>query len=296
MTDDQALEPNSVDQSRTIFAAAVEEMTVAGNDVFGPTCFQTYARAIGHQRKTASSISIDTLELLRRLGLDARTMVLRLGAADDGRGTQFALVRAPTSASDFFLTIEQLANDAALQTFLSPASVRDLACFRLLRSSSEAALVNLAMASGLFTHALGCDETTSRPTATGQSTFTFPVLPHTAIDAAFVHRNGQVEIDGLFLARRYGIETLFVIEAKAHRPNAPIRSIAKHKLVYPVLALARDLPADIPIVPVFLRGEEVGPRETHFLMVECSLPDPRRERVCLDELEATRTTQWSVVF
>lgn len=52
------------------------------------------------------------------------------------------------------------------------------------------------------------------------------------------HYKGQVEIDALFVGRRNRQETLFVIEAKT---SNNFQSLAKHKLVYPVLALSSNV-------------------------------------------------------
>ena len=57
------------------------------------------------------------------------------------------------------------------------------------------------------------------------------------------HNRGQVEIDSLFIGRRRGEDVLFLLEAKQSD-----RSLAKHKLVYPALAVADKVPADIAIV------------------------------------------------
>ena len=82
--------------------------------------------------------------------------------------------------------------------------------------------------------------------------------------------NGQVEIDALFFAPRNGKECLFLVEAKTGNGR---RSLAKHKLVYPVLALRREIPRAIPIVPVYLHVER-SDSEYRFHVAECELVVP----------------------
>lgn len=70
------------------------------------------------------------------------------------------------------------------------------------------------------------------------------------------------------------------------------RSLAKHKLVYAVLALALapHVPIDMPIVPVYLSvvKDNAG---LAFRIAECKFPDPRVGVHALDELSTERCMQ-----
>ena len=116
--------------------------------------------------------------------------------------------------------------------------------------------------------------------ATGQTTFTFEVRPHSSLDVSWQHVNGQVEIDALFVSRLRGRETVFVVEAKVGSGKA---DLAKHKLVYPVLALAGSIPRYVDIVPVYLK---IQPVDSGLWYRICSLhmPDPRLGPCAIDQL------------
>lgn len=103
--------------------------------------------------------------------------------------------------------------------------------------------------------------------ATGQTVFSFKFQPHPSIETIWNHDRGQVEIDALFTAKRQGKETLFLVEAKS---SSDISSLAKHKLVYPLLALRQHIPSYFDIVPVYLRVLHVG-KSLHFLVSECAI-------------------------
>jgi hypothetical protein len=100
---------------------------------------------------------------------------------------------------------------------------------------------------------------------------------------------GQVEIDALVLARRSGRWCLFVIEAK-HEP--PPSSLAKtNQLAYAVAAVATmGLPADVAIVPVYLRAWIPDDRRglVRYLVAECQCGDPRQGPCPVNRLTAAR--------
>jgi hypothetical protein len=99
-----------------------------------------------------------------------------------------------------------------------------------------------------------------------------------------------VQIDGVFIAKRHGIETLFVLEAKAGRG---LDSLAKHKLVYPYLALRSHVPDYMPITPVYLRAvRESG--ELHFYVATCTVASDRGQQVAISSLEATSVGHYVV--
>lgn len=258
--------------------------------IFGPTSFRDYCdkHEIAATSRTPRYISIDTKNDLDTQLREHDTMVLRTGAAH-GTGTAFLLVEATENINEFFLDDENAFPDNKPKTFSSPVNQDKLLSFNILPKLSETSLVNLALASGALGKALDIDESGAlMPPATGRSTFTFEIRPHSSIDETYDHRTGQVEVDTLFAERRNGDMTLFVIEAKTGTNRS---SLAKHKLVYPALALADQVPDHIPLVPVYLRCTQTPERNAmKFRVAECDLPDPRDRIPGIDELEVERST------
>lgn len=270
-----------------MFEPALAELSVSNRSVFGPTSFRDYVtrHAIEASPRTPRYISVDSLADLAPELREAGVTVLRAGSAPDGTGTGFVLVDGPNGVEDFFLRDEACFAGRSINQFSSPIDDERLVSFRLLPNLSETSLVNLALASGVLSEALALDTSGSlTPPATGRSTFTFEFRPHREHPALLEHRNGQVEIDTLFAERRNGERTLFVVEAK----TGPRSSLAKHKLVYPALALAESVPPEIPIVPVYLRCRRTD-GAIAFEVAECTLPDPRESIPGVDELAVERT-------
>jgi hypothetical protein len=254
---------------KNVFGPALE--TIGSSGLFGPTSFQGYAKQHGYNvsRKTCELISKDAIESLPMELRASQSMVLRLGSAADGRGTAFAIVKVP-DLRDFFLMHEKVFSNEP-ETFSATGSETNLMAFRLLPKLTETSLVNLALASGVLGSALQIDSTSQvLVPATGQSTYSFTFQPHQSVPTSLTHNRGQVEIDALFFAPRNGKECLFLVEAKTGNGR---QSLAKHKLVYPVLALRREIPRAIPIVPVYLHVER-SDREYRFHVAECELVVP----------------------
>ncbi|NLO98096.1 MAG: hypothetical protein GX091_08520 [Peptococcaceae bacterium] len=253
--------------------------------IFGPTSFQDYVREQGLQNQnTAAQISIDSFE---RLPLTLKlndTMVLRLGSSSKGIGTQFLLVKVKGRLRDFFLFDSEVFSKDKGSIF-EPVDPEQLKGFCILPELSETSLINLALSSGLIGKALGLDNNVI-PTApaTGRSNFTFLIKPHSAFSKTFEHRQGQVEIDALFVEKRDGKDTLFIIEAKSSDTH---RSLSKHKLVYPLLAVAQNVPQSIQIVPVYMKVLKKS-NSYHFHIVECEFPDPRVCLASIDELKSKK--------
>lgn len=188
---------------------------------------------------------------------------------------------------------DRVFNEEEVLDYESPVDEERLLSFHLLPTLSETSLVNLALASGVLSDALELDETGSlMPPATGRSTFTFDIRPHSTIDDTFEHRTGQVEIDTLFAEKRNGETVLFVIEAKTGRQHS---TLAKHKLVYPALALADSVPQDIMVVPLYMRCIQEND-QLYFMILECEFPDPRERIPGLDELEGGESWVFQVEF
>ncbi|ARS88600.1 hypothetical protein B1756_01720 [Natrarchaeobaculum aegyptiacum] len=270
-----------------VFEPALADLSRSDRPLFGPVSFRDYVE--GHDLeatpRTPRYISVDALADLAPELREAGVMVLRAGSALEGTGTAFVLVEGDDGADEFFLRDEVTFADLPVERFSSPVDDDQLVSFRSLPRLSETSLVNLALASGLLADALELDTTGALPPpATGRSTFTFPFRPHSALEEPITHRNGQVEIDTLFVDRRESKRTLFVLEAK----TGDRASLAKHKLVYPVLALAASVPPDVEIVPVYLRCRQRGERVI-FDVAECTLEDPRESLPGIDDLAVCRS-------
>lgn len=255
-------------KSHGVFGAALAEMTNQSQLTYGPRSFKQYLKDNNQpDRRTWKKLSIDSPRRLPPELKGAHTMVFRLGARGDDNNTHFALARCQTDWRDYFLLDSDIAEQATPELFIPSASMRRLFAFQLLPKMTESSLVNLALASGMMEHALGLEhqDGVSIP-ATAQARFTFAVRPHALLDACWDHTRGQVEIDALFLARRQGVENLFIVEAKSDTSDG----LAKHKLVYPYAALRTEIPSYMEIVPVYLRSysEEDG---RHFVITECEM-------------------------
>lgn len=267
-----------------VFKPALAQLAAREWGVFGPAPFSEYLRRNGLPLvDTAQTISVDSVDRLAGSLRERQTMVLRLGSPEGSAGTQFALISTPGRLADFFLLDEQIFTPEPPLTYVPEASLRSLYPYYIMPALTETSLVNLAFASGLLAHALRLEGPGALPApATGSSTYSFRFRPHAEMAQVLEHVRGQVEVDALFAGRRDGQDCLFIVEAKTGRSGA---SLAKHKLVYPVLAVATSgrLPAHMQIVPVYLRMVEFE-REIQYHVVECRYPDPRRGLTALDAL------------
>ena len=250
-----------------VFEPALRQLQPGQWSVFGPTSFRRYLEENGFDSRrvdTAAHISVDSLDDLAPELREAGAMVLRLGKATDGPGTQFAIVGTPGRVEDFFLVDEEVYTQEDPEVCHPQSDPGEMLPYYLLPRLTERCMVHLAFASGLMGHALGLDRPwpTSAP-AMGAGTFSFTVVPYPGA-AALEHTAGQVEIDALFVGRRRGKETVFVVESK----TGPASSLAKHKLVYAARAVEPRLGAT-PLVPVYLRCEDRG-STVKFDVVECT--------------------------
>ncbi|MBE6063823.1 DUF6997 domain-containing protein [Clostridium cochlearium] len=272
--------------ANSIFKNAITQILKNdSNKIFGPISFNKYLKENNICNvSTAQNISIDSYEKLNKELRDNNIMVLRLGNAIDSKGTQFALIKTE-NINDYFLIDDEIFTKCGY-TYLPTKSIRDLFAYQVFPFLSESSFVNLGVVSGLISRALGLDEYNVPLTpAMGKSVFTFKLYPYSKYkDVIFTHNNGQVEIDGVLVAERKEKQTVFVLEAKSDKSH---KSLSKHKLVYPVLALAKNVPKDMEIVPVYIKifKEEDG---IHYHVVECKLPDPRKKLIAIDELKVKR--------
>lgn len=253
-----------------MFAPALTVMSREGTTCFGPVSFRDYLRQHNlPNTDTATAISVDSLRKLSRELVESNSMVFRLGNHPGTNHTAFAVARNREGWSDFFLEDQQLFSSLRIRELDVTRCTQDLAAFRFLPKLTEPSLVNLALASGLIGEALELDHpSTPIVPATGQSTYTFEVRPFPD-GPNWLHRNGQVEIDCLFFAKRNGKPLLFVVEAKR---SESFDSLAKHKLVYPYLALRASLPPAIQVIPIYLRAVRDG-ESWNFFVCECEFAE-----------------------
>lgn len=279
--------------SSSIFDAALHDINRSGRAWSAPISFQNYLKTNDLPKKqTASVISVQSLD-----GLDAalrreNVMIFRLGVSADGSTTQFALARAPASINEFFLIDNDIFN-VRPETFVPDVPISELLPFQLLGGLPESGTVNFAIASGLLGHALRIDHPNERVIhATGSSCYTFKVAPHAMYPVVWNHNNGQVRLDALIFAKRRGAPCLFVIEAK----RGPMSSLSKVLLAYATSAVAtKPVPADVPVIPVYLRAWQVGPGRTRFAIAECDYPSRRRTDIPVASLKTKEISVLDVV-
>lgn len=156
--------------------------------------------------------------------------------------------------------------------------------------------MNLALATGLLATALNLDDTDYvLPGVTGSSPYNFTFRPHSSDVTVLPHESGQVEIDLLFVARRDGQDVVFVVEAKQDKASVGYdhqrSSLAKHKLLFPVLAIRPRVSRTTKIVPVYLKAF-VGDDYIDFHIAECCQyegtmgTDP--EAACVNQMTVVR--------
>lgn len=259
----------------TIFGPALEAMVKSGGEWLPPQSFKDYAAKHGLGAvKTADKISVQSIGGLDRELCKEKVMVFRLGAASGGT-TYFALARGEHSVDEYFLVdakTEQGSEASQVERYVPEVSSTELFPFEFLGTLTETGAVNLALASGLLGHALGCERPSPRVApATGRSTYDFTVRPSRRLPmVAWEHVGGQVEVDALFFGRRDGRHTLFVIESK-HGPPTENTGLSKTKLAYPCSVVQpRAHAAKLTVVPVYLRSWVTGSgQRVRFRVKEC---------------------------
>ena len=256
-----------------------------------PESFQGYLSRTGQSTKvnTPRYISIDDKSKLHPSLQEAKAMVFRLGRTNQ-RTTDFGLAKCQNDWSDYFLLDEECFVDNEPELFIPEVGFDQLFTFQLIPNLSESALVNLVFACGLMETALDLDSHGNLPTplsGTFTPTFEFRAFPGAA---TWIHREGQVEIDGAILGRRNGKQVMFVVEAK----KDSTKTLAKHKLFYPVLGLLAAIPLDIQIVPIYLRASK-KPGQHVFQIAECVVKMAKDGgRPCVSDMSVVRTECWSL--
>lgn len=271
-----------------VFEAALNTIKDKSVATFGPISFIDYLKNNGITKMgaTPAAISIDSYERLHQSAKKQSAMIMRLGQSKGSIGTQFALVKVQDKIDDFFLKDEAIFNSEGI-VYIPTVNIEQLRVFSILPSLTEKSYVNLGFSSGLISYALGVDLVKPIfPPASCNSTFTFQFKPHSLINEVFIHNRGQVEIDAMFIEKRHNKETLFVVEAKSDNSQ---KSLAKHKLLYPVLGIANSVPKEIAIVPVYIKVK-TSYLGIHYHIVECSVPDPRIQSVAYNELVVKKYT------
>ncbi len=283
---------------------ALRSVQEAATGLYGPRSFTGYLREIGQdpgQYRTAAELTADTRQQLSSRLAERETMVLSLGRATDGSGTQFALVHVPDHLDDFFIderafrpdereTVDYTAEGD--DTLALGQEVQDmLEVYRSLPTFSETGFLNFALSTGLFSRALDLDaaQIGTAPT-TVASSFDFEFEPHPDRPTILHHNDGQIEIDALVMTRRNGERVLLVIEAMC----GGRRNLAKHKLGYPALAAETSLSLDVDrVIPVYLRARPVK-EGVRYSIYECSEIPTGEERPCLAKLHVVDDSHYEV--
>lgn len=276
-------------------------MQAAEDGIYGPRSFIGYLREHGmdpSQFRTATALAADTRSQLPTRLAEQDTMVLRLGRATDGPGTQFALVRVPDLLDDFFVDELAFRPDGRETVDYTPegddarALEREvqemLDLYRSLPTFSETGFVNLALSTGLVSRALDLDaERIGIAPATVASSFEFAFEPHLDRPTTLHHNDGQIEIDALVSTRRNGEHVLLVVEAQC----GARQELAKHRLAYPALA-AESLSLDVDrILPVYLRARPAK-EGVRYSIYECS--EVGGKRPCLAGMEVVNDAHYEV--
>lgn len=276
-------------------ALAAFDDTDAG--LYGPQSFREYLRANEFDPRdfrTAAEISIDTQSDLADPLRATDTMVLRLGSAPDGTGTQFALCQIDGQLQQFFIDETDFDSSEPHELDLRPEgedihqfdqqTQEMLSAYQLLPRFSESSLVNLALSTGVVSRALGLDvERIGTAPVTVNSTFEFEFRPHPAIGTSLHHNNGQVEVDSCFVTRRKGKRVAVVLEAK----TGAARSLAKHKLLYPSLGIRSEAEGIVEeIIPVYCRAQRDRKR-VEYSIYECSPIDIEGDDPTVTDVEVS---------
>jgi len=224
---------------------------------------------------TAAAVSVDFQERLPQSLQAAAAMVLRLGKG------HFAVVGTENRLGDFFLHDEAIFDKGQAQPHTLNVDPDTLAAYNLL-PKTERTLVNLAFAAGLMKPALGLDRQPPAAPATGSSTYQFRFRPHSE-RPDHLDYDGQVEIDALFIGRKQDQRALFVVEAKVGDDS---HTLAKHKLLYPILALNKQLNGALPIIPVYMRIVP-GADAIIYHVAECEPLHTPGNDTALDQIQAS---------
>tara|TARA_Y100001980_G_C14496454_1_gene272906 strand:- start:54 stop:917 length:864 start_codon:yes stop_codon:yes gene_type:complete len=283
-----------------MFEVAIKELLDSGAYVGIPESFNSYKARTGLSSKnirTASVLSVYGLKGLRKELLDSNCMIFRLGSPKGESYTHFALAKTKNGWSDYFLIDENIFKKNHISYDLGMSENIKL-LFNFLPSLSETALVNFSLASGVLYEALKIhkDEFKNIIPAVSSGAYTFDFKPLSSSNRVLTHHQGQVEIDSFFLAKRNNKNTLFIVEAKLTNLNKKGRyvSLAKHKLLYPILAMENKISNDIKVVPVYIRFILNKNNSFNINIVECDLPRIAGTFGALDELKPLNSSNYLI--
>lgn len=237
--------------------------------------------------QTPAKISVDELSLLGKELKSENLMVFRLGSPPGTNKTEFALAKAINGWTDYFFLDDEIFSEREVKDFDSEKTRTTLNLYHLLPQLTETSMVNLGLGTGLIQSALRIDEPhSSMIPATGSCKASFLFKPHAELPDFLRHNEGQIQIDSLFLGKRAGEDSLFILEAKK---SEKLGSLAKHKLYYPLMALPESVP--YKIVPVYLRTVR-NKDSIDFNIAECEATTMEdRARLALNELKVVRSTR-----
>ena len=248
-----------------------------GKRWFPKTKFTDYT---GIKGKTPQNLSIDHYQNFVNTHpyfCENEMYLFRLGS-----GT-FSLVESKNILEDYFVqdSIFPVRGDR----YDSSASQQDLFPFSIMPKLTENTLLSLGLATGVIQAGLGMDSEEPIPSPSeANGTYKFVIKnPH---DETNFDHQGQVEIDTVVFGKMDGKYTLFVIEGKEGKPST---TLAKHKLAYPVMALASEgkIPEYIDIVPVYVRAwHDKKNGSIHYCIAKFSMNcNPRSSPVDLKEIK-----------
>ena len=224
-----------------------------------------HSRGISTSRKSPEFLAPDDLNKLNAQLREANCMIFRLGAAGGGSKTHFSIVSCK-SLEDQFISNQTVLAACTDQLFFPTVPARELFSFGLIPNATENGLVNLALCSGIMDDALGIEQRATLP-AKGNSMYTFRVCPTSEQpNLALEHVTGQVEIDSVFLGKKSGDDTIFVVEAKRLKGR---RGISKAKLVYSTLAVQSLLKFPLKVQTVYLLFDRPAPDTIRFVVAPC---------------------------
>lgn len=268
-----------------VLSAIIEELEASGSLVSEPRSFLAYARQHGFQNgKTAQNISVDSLRTLDRELRDRGILVFRLGKDPSGEGTAFSCGSYENTAQLPIIMDERDFLHQTVEGFIPSVPYSALHPFSLLPEFTKSSAVNLGLASGLVARGLSVEGEISVP-ATGRINCTFSFRPRFDLDETLTHRNGQVEVDSLFTARRDGKDSLFLVEAKA---SEQLESLSYHKLYYLYRALRDSIPAYMDLIPIYSRVVKSAGHVSYFVN-EC-----RFENDAVDSLSIIHTAPFQL--
>lgn len=284
-----------------MFEVAIKELLDSGAYVGTPESFNSYKIRTGLNKtniRTAEVLSVYGLKGLRNELLDSNCMIFRLGSPKGEIYTHFALAKTKNGWSDYFLIDENIFEKKHISYDVGVTENIKL-LFNLLPSLSETALVNFSLASGVLYEALKIHKNEFKNIIPAISTgaYTFNFKPLSASNRVLTHHQGQVEIDSFFLAKRNNKNTLFIVEAKLtnlNKKGSRYVSLAKHKLLYPILAMKNKISEDIKVVPVYLRFILNKNNSFNINIVECDLPRREGSFGALDELKPINSSNYLI--